>query len=94
MQIYIKRSKNRTASGVFLHSLILRAPTSPHAHENAKKMRHSAKNCSKAHENAKKVRFWSKKLVKAHEMAEKMRFGREKHEKAQEIRERMCTILD
>ena len=26
MQIYIKRSKNRTASGVFLHSLILHPP--------------------------------------------------------------------
>jgi len=75
MQIYIKRSKNRTASGVFLLSLILHPPTSPHAHENAKKMRFSAKNCSKAHENAKKVRLGREKHEKAHEMAEKMRSG-------------------
>lgn len=76
MQIYIKRSKNRTASGVFLLSLILHPPTSPHAHENAKKMRHSAKNCSKAHENAKKVRFWGAKSTKKRELQQKLSFRR------------------
>ena len=72
MQIYIKRSKNRTASGVFLHSLILHPPTSPHTHENAKKVRFGREKLVKAHEMAEKVRFGREKHEKAQEIKERM----------------------
>ena len=50
MQIYIKRSKNRTASGVFLHSLILR----PHQPSRARKRQKDALFCKKLLKSARK----------------------------------------
>jgi len=93
MQIYIKRSKNRTASGVFLLSLILR----PHQPSRARKRQKDAlfgKKLLKSARKRQKGALLGRKVGKSARNGGKDALGGEKHEKAQEIREPMCTILD
>lgn len=93
MQIYIKRSKNRTASGVFLLSLILH----PHQLSRARKRQKDApfgKKLLKSARKRQKGALLGRKVGKSARNGGKDALGGEKHEKARIVAEAIIPPID